>query len=375
MSSCQLTASGEPARGRGALAAAIMILAFLMPGLDGRADAHETTRSFVSIERDARAISVRLRVAFRDIEVAVWMDEDLDGRITWGEVRRRLDAVDAYVRAGFALEAGGICELKRTGAAASVRSDVAYLDIRLAGHCPSTDAPLTVRSHLFHEIDPDHREFVQAIVGGATSSTLLSAASPSVELSGDTGGALGSFAAFFRAGVEHLMAGPDHLVFLLTLILPAVCAAGNARRAAVGVLTAVTGFTLAHAVTLTAATTEILRPPTDTINMLIALSIMLTAADNVWPFIPAPRAAVAAFFGIIHGFGFATALGALDLTGSGLAVALFGFNVGIEAAQVGVVLITMPALFMLAGGRPLLWIGSAGAMTVGCYWLWQRLTP
>ena len=99
-------------------------------------------------------------------------------------------------------------------------------------------------------------------------------------------------------------------------------------------LAAVTGFTLAHALTLTAATTELLRPPTDLIEALIALSIVVTAADNVRPFIPAPRAAVAAFFGTIHGFGFASALGALQLTGGGLAVALVGFNLGIEAAQV-----------------------------------------
>ena len=160
----------------------------------------------------------------------------------------------------------------------------------------------------------------------------------------------GPSSSYFRSGVEHLMGGPDHLVFLLALMLPAVCVAGGAGRAALGVLTAVTGFTLAHALTLTAATTELLRPPTDLINMLIALSIVITAADNVRPFIPAPRAAVAAFFGIIHGFGFASALGALQLTGAGLAVALVGFNLGIEAAQVGVVLAD-DAGALHAGGR------------------------
>ena len=116
-------------------------------------------------------------------------------------------------------------------------------------------------------------------------------------------------------------------------------------------LTAATGFTLAHALTLTAATTELLRPPADLVNALVALSIVITAADNLRPFIPAPRAAVAAFFGTIHGFGFASALGAMQLTGSSLALALVGFNLGIEAAQVGLILLTMPALYMLGGGR------------------------
>ena len=138
-------------------------------------------------------------------------------------------------------------------------------------------------------------------------------------------------------------------------------------------LTAATGFTLAHALTLTAATTELLRPPADLVNALVALSIVVTAADNLRPFIPAPRAAVAAFFGTIHGFGFASALGAMQLTGD-LALALVGFNLGIEAAQVALILLTMPALYMLGGGRLLLWAGSAAGGAAGVGWLWAGVS-
>jgi hypothetical protein len=111
------------------------------------------------------------------------------------------------------------------------------------------------------------------------------------------------------------------------------------------------------------------------VEALIALSIVLTAADNVRPFIPAPRAAVAALFGTVHGFGFASALGTLQLTGAGLATALLGFNLGIEAAQVGVVLVAMPALYVLGRGRLLLWGGSAAAAAIGSWWLCTRLAP
>lgn len=356
-------------------ARAALLAALSLGAAAGAATAHETTRSYVTVERDGRAVEARLRVAFRDIEVVAWMDEDLDGRITWGEARRRLDAVEAYVAAGFTLDAGGACALSRTETDASTSGGIDYLDLTLSGECPSPDAPLTARSRLFAEIDPDHRLFLQASIGGATTSTQLSASAPSAALDGETGGLARTFFSYFRAGVEHLMAGPDHLAFLLVLMLPAVCGQGGPRRAALGVLTAVTGFTLAHALTLTAATTELLRPPSDLINVLIPLSIVITAADNVRPFIPAPRAAVAAFFGLIHGFGFATALGTLQLGGGGLAVALLGFNLGIEAAQVGVVLVTMPALYMLGGGRPLLLAGSAAAGAAGLWWLALRLVP
>ena len=359
---------------RAFVVAALLAVAGLAAGPPA-ASAHETTRSYVTLEREGRSVEARLRLAFRDIEVVAWMDEDLDGRITWGEARRRLDLVDAYVRSGFSLQAGGACALTHVGSGASSSAGIAYLDLRYRGRCPDAEAPLTARSQLLTEIDPDHRTFLQATVGGASTSTMLSAASPSIALDGDAGGVAGSFPGYFRAGIEHLMGGADHLVFLLALMLPAVCAAGAARSAALGVLTAVTGFTLAHALTLTASATELLRPPSGLVEALVALSIVITAADNVRPFIPAPRAAVAALFGTIHGFGFASALGSLQLTGVGLATALVGFNLGIEAAQVAVVLIVMPALYVLGNGRLLLWGGSAAAGAVGSWWLWTRLAP
>lgn len=338
------------------------------------AAAHETTRSYVTVERAGGSIEARLRLAFRDVEVVAWMDDDLDGRITWGEARNRLDVVDAYVRSGLSLDSGGVCTLTRVGSDASTSAGIAYLDLRYRGRCPDSTAPLTLRSRLFSDIDPDHRTFVSATAAGGSTSAILSAANPSIALEGDGGGSA-SFVGYFRAGIEHLVGGTDHLVFLLALMLPAVCAGGAGRGTALGVLTAVTGFTLAHALTLTASATELLRPPAGLVEVLIALSIVITAADNVRPFIPAPRVAVAALFGTVHGFGFASALGSLQLTGVGLATALVGFNLGIEAAQVVVVLLVMPALYLLGAGRLLLWSGSAAAGAVGSWWLLARLAP
>ena len=350
----------------------VWLLALIM--LAGNpAGAHETTRSYVTLSREGPLVSMQVRMAFRDIEVVVWMDEDLDGQITWGEATRRLDAVAAYVGAAISLTSGGICTLARSGADALDSGGIAYLDLTMAGRCGDAATPLVIRSRLFAEVDPDHRTFLTATAGGTTTTALLSASNPELTLSGATGGLARSFANYFRAGVEHLLGGADHLIFLLILMLPAVTSGGTARRAALGVLGAVTGFTLAHAITLTAATTELLRPPTRIIEILIAASIIVTAIDNVRPFIPAPRAAVAAFFGIIHGFGFATALAGLHLTGGGLAVALVAFNLGIEAAQIIVVLVTLPALYMLGGGRVLLWLGSGAAGLIGLYWLVIRI--
>ncbi len=345
----------------------------LVLGLTGAALAHETTRSYVTLTQDGATVTADLRIAFRDIEVAVWIDEDLDGQITWGETTRRIDALSAYVASAFTLDAGGNCPLSRTNAGASDSGGIEYLDLSFTARCPDATAPLRATSRLFADIDPDHRVFLTANLGRGTTTTLLSTARNAVDLTGTGGG--GSFASYFAEGIRHLLGGADHLVFLLVLILPAVASGANPRKAALGVLSAVTGFTLAHALTLTAATTTLLRPPTALIEILIALSIVITASDNLRPFIPAPRAAVAAFFGLIHGFGFATALAALQLSGAGFATALIGFNLGIEAAQIGVVLVTLPALYMLGQGRALLWLGSLAAIAIGVYWVAVRVWP
>ena len=369
--------SGTSQMPRLALIRAVLTAAFIFGVMAGPATAHETTRSYLTIAADNAALEADFRLAFRDIEVAVWMDENLDGQITWGEASRRLAAVETYVLANVSIATPqGLCTLKSDGASASTDAGIDYLDLAFVGTCPtpaSGSPELTVHSTLFTDIDPDHRMFLTAMVQGIRSTALISRAGPTIALDASSQGVLATMAAYFRAGVAHLAGGIDHIVFLLALMLPFVCSARSPKTAGLGILGAVTGFTIAHAMTLTAAATNLLRPNSAMIEALIAVSIILTALDNVRPFLRLPRAAVAAFFGTIHGFGFATALGTLNLSGSALAVALLGFNLGIEAAQVVLVLVTMPLLYLVGAGRWVLWSGSAAAALVGAYWLVLRL--
>ncbi len=336
--------------------------------------AHETTRSYLSLSRDGAAVSATLQVAFRDVEVAVWIDSDLNGSLTWAEVSARLGPITDRLLSGLALEAGGSCPLTRQGAAVTDSSGTAYLVLELAGTCPDAAAPLRIRSTIFADIDPGHRLFLTAQNGAETTTALLGAAVPEVTLSPATGGLGATFASYFRAGIDHLLGGADHLLFLMALILPAVCAAGGQRAAVLAILSAVTGFTLAHALSLTAAMTEVLRPPSALIEILIAATILITVVDNLRPFVPVPRTAMAAFFGVIHGFGFASALGALSLSGGSFVVALLGFNLGIEAAQVGVVLLLVPVLMLLGRRKQLLWTGSGLAGVASLWWIWVRVS-
>lgn len=331
--------------------------------------AHETTRSYVALTREGTTIAATLRVAFRDIEVVVWMDENLDGALTWAEATARLPAVAAYVQSVLDLATDGPCTLRQTGASVSDSGGVAYLDLTLRGACPSATAPLLVGSRLFADVDPDHRLYLTVTDGPNETTAILGRDSPTFTVTPEAASLPGTFALYFQAGIYHLAGGFDHVVFLLMLMLPAVTVQPDTRRALRQVVAAITGFTLAHALTLTAASTDVLRPPTDLITVLVAVSIIVTALDNLRPFLPGPRTGVAAFFGLIHGFGFATVLSGSAMTGGVFATALLGFNLGIEVAQIGVVVLLVFALLALRGGKTLLWIGSAAGAAAGVFWL------
>ena len=149
------------------------------------------------------------------------------------------------------------------------------------------------------------------------------------------GSKLGAAATFAGQGVRHILFGPDHLLFVLGLLLLV-----RNRRA---LMLTITTFTVAHSITLALATYGVALPPTTLVNALIGLSILYLAveiaatrdgsttglAKRPW------RAAFA--FGLLHGFGFASALTEAGLPRTDLAIALVAFNVGIEAGQLGVV--------------------------------------
>lgn len=193
-----------------------MIAALLVFGAARSAEAHETTRSYVSITRASDTIDMTMRVAFRDIEVAVWMDEDLDGRITWAETQRRLGAVSDYILAGVTLSGSGRCPLTLQQSGASISGGIDYLDLRFAGKCPSATAPLTVSTRLFSEIDPDHRMFLKTTEFDMVSTALLSRQAPSLTVS--EGSLWSSIFNYVAAGSSHLLGGADHILFLLVLI-------------------------------------------------------------------------------------------------------------------------------------------------------------
>lgn len=193
------------------------------------------------------------------------------------------------------------------------------------------------------------------------------------------------FIAAFGSGMHHIAIGYDHMLFLLVSLLPLAHLAQGGRWGAPrpvrptlwAVIALVTAFTLGHSATLILAAAMDLRLPAQPVEIVIALSILVSAIHASRPLFPGREAWVAGLFGLIHGLAFATLITRIGIGPTERALAIAGFNLGIEAAQLGIVAVATPVLVGLARSRQgqaarlLLAALSAGLALI---WLVERST-
>jgi hydrogenase/urease accessory protein HupE len=221
--------------------------------------------------------------------------------------------------------------------------------------------------------DPMHQTFVNMYEGDTlTSQMILDGKHPHLEyFAGSRQGVAAVVRKFVPAGVHHILIGPDHLLFLVGLLL----LGGTIRQ----LLLVVTSFTVAHSITLSLAALNIVTPPARIIEPAIALSIVYVGADNILAKGGRDvRGWIAFTFGFIHGFGFANVLREMDLPSRALGWTLFSFNIGVEIGQLLVVVLVASALAALRSrsewaGRHLAFAGSLVVIVAGAFWFVQRV--
>ena len=347
--------------------------------------AHKASDAYLTIERSGATLAGRLDVALRDLDNAIGLDDNGDGDITWGEVRLRADAIAAYVLPRLAVSSGGTqCALAASDLRIDTHTDGAYAVLTLAGACPGRAPTLSLDYRLFEGIDPQHRGLLNFVDEGRSHSVVFTADAPRRIVGGDNAGPLAQFATYVHEGVFHIWTGFDHVLFLLSLLLPAVlvrrdgrwAAADSLRVATQDVVKVVTAFTLAHSITLTLAACSIVELPSRWVESAIALSVVLAALNNLYPIVASGRWIAAFGFGLLHGFGFAGALQDLGLPAGSLALSLAGFNLGVEAGQLAIVLVFLPLAFLSrstwAYRRLVFGGGSLVTAAIASVWLVER---
>lgn len=349
------------------------------------AQAHKASDSYLSLSVQNERIEGQWDIALRDLEMAVGLDANGDAAISWDELRARHAAIAAYALARLKLSSdGAACPLRVTAHLVDRHTDGAYAVMRLQGACPQAVAALGVDYQLLFDIDPQHKGLLRLTHGATTSSAIFAPDAGRQLLQLAEASRWRQFADYVRHGVWHIWIGFDHILFLVSLLLPAVLVRQDGRWQArttlkasvLDVLKIVTAFTLAHSLTLTLAALGALSLPSRLVESAIAASVILAALNNLWPLVHRWRALVAFGFGLIHGFGFASVLADLGLPQGALVLSLVGFNVGVELGQLAIVAAFLPLAYLLRRGlfyrRVVLTGGSALIVVLATVWLAER---
>ncbi|SFL49830.1 HupE / UreJ protein [Rugamonas rubra] len=359
----------------------LLLLLLLLCCLAPPAHAHKPSDSYLSLTVDGTHIDGQWNIALRDLDFAIGLDGDGDGRLTWDEIRAHHPAIAAYALRHLTLaSAQGACTVAVVEQLIDRHTDGAYSVLRLRADCPGAITALSVGYRLFAELDPQHKGLLRLVHDGRTSSAILDPEHARQTLSLAAPDRLGQFAAYVKNGVWHIWIGYDHILFLLSLLLPAVLAAPGApaaslRAAFVDVLKVVSAFTLAHSLTLTLAGLQLVALPSRWVESAIAASVLLAALNNLLPLFRGRRPLAAFAFGLIHGFGFASVLGDLGLARASLLSSLLGFNLGVEAGQLCIVALFLPLAFALRATRLYRGVfsgGSAAIALLATVWLVER---
>jgi hypothetical protein len=350
------------------------------------AHAHTQSSAYLTLRGSTSSLAGEWHLALRDLDDAIGLDIDDDGRITWAELLSRKEAVCAYALSRLRIEVDGQTGFPRVNEfLVDNLSDGAYAVLRFdIGGLPEPKR-LELHYGAFFDIDPKHRCLLRLEHSGQTQLGVFSPATPSQAFELVVAKPPTPFFTFLKEGVWHIWSGYDHILFLLALLLPGVLrrqGAGwrpvtDSRLAFVNVLKVVTAFTVAHSLTLSLAVLGLVHLPSRLIESAIAASVLVAAFNNLAPLFAEGGWMVAFGFGLLHGFGFANALRDLGLQPGQLAVTLFGFNLGVELGQLAIVSVFLPLALslrrLLLYQRLVLRFGSAAIIVVASTWLAERV--
>ncbi len=338
------------------------------------AHAHEVGLSRGIYTVDGATVDARITFASDELRTLFpELDRNGDGTLAPTELSEGTSAL-APLRAGIELTADGKRCPADLGDATLTEGDGAQ--VRLRYTCPAPPARLDLHLPVLEKLRPGHRHLAQVndAAGTPLADLVLHARAPTAGL--DLGDAVvtpvrPSVGEYFKIGVEHILIGTDHLVFLLGLVV-----VGGRLRSLIAVVTA---FTIGHSLSLALATLGLWAPDPAYVEPAIALSIAYVGLENFLVKDAAGRWRITLPFGFVHGFGFAGVLAEIGVPDGALGLTLLLFNLGVEAGQLLVLALVLPLLALLA--KQPAWqrlhgpkIVSAAIVVAGLYWFIDRIT-
>ena len=356
---------------------AILVISFSLLFLQDAA-AHDPGLSSLTIRQCTSSLEATLTLAAKDAAQIAELDQNHDGAISLVEFTRGQSEFEASVaRQVFIAPDGKVAKIQSVRSQLDENNNVEVrLDFGATGF-----SSLEIQSKIIASLPLGHRQYlnVQNSSGETIFQQLLSASAdyatvqmPDVPASIVAFEPVRSFANFISLGVKHILTGYDHLLFLLGLLL--------LSRGFFSSLGIITSFTIAHSITLAVATLHLVQIPSRIVEPLIAASIVFVGIENLLHRDISSARRMASFgFGLIHGFGFASALREAGIgsgTG-GIVLPLFSFNLGVELGQIMVAAAALPVIWKLRENPMFItrWAPacSAAVVLLGSFWFVQRV--
>ena len=343
----------------------IAILLFAVPAV-----AHPVPFSYLDVQLQPGFIDVSLTIHIYDLAHDLQITP-MERLLEPGFLAERQDAIHALLGPRFGLTTDDH-PASLEWLQPEILQERQSVRFHLRHATPGTSGVVSVSAKMF-PYDPQHQTFVNVYENDTlTSQMILDVNHTQAEyFAGTRQGIFAVIRKFVPAGIHHILIGPDHLLFLVGLLL----LGGSIRRLAM----VVTSFTIAHSITLSLAALNIVNPPARIIEPAIALSIVFVGADNLLSQGGRDvRAWIAFAFGFIHGFGFANVLREMELPARALGWSLFSFNFGVEIGQLLVVVVVASTFATLRSHsawarRQLVYAGSIVVIAAGSFWFVQRV--
>ena len=353
--------------------------------------AHKTSYGALKATFTGESLSGQLELAVRDFDKAffdlAFGPPDGSSKVDWAQLDRHEQEISTLLMSKIALGSPNApCALSPDPIDVEVHSGEPFLILPFTGVCKGLGDTLEVRYDLLFDIDPQHRAMIDVRRGDEVYSGLITPESKLLQFSIRKENLKETIISYIHQGAHHIWIGYDHILFLLSLLLPAVLWRDKDKWLPVRDLTGafwntakiVTAFTLAHSVTLSLAAFGVIELPSRFTESAIAASIMIAAINNIFPIITRRLWIVAFFFGLVHGFGFASVLTEFGLPPDRKIVALVSFNIGVELGQLVIVAVLLPILFLArrSAAYPRIAV-PAGSLVITCValiWLVERVT-
>lgn len=331
-------------------AAAVMLLFSIT------VSAHQLSTAYLQLTLDNTGqLAGEWQVRLYDLELALGVDTDGNGKLRWQELQNRAEVVSSYLTSQLHIQRGEkqcVLALSEEWKIDSHFNE-AYLLIPVRAQC-ALAGNIALDYTAFFAQDTEHKLLLSLTHADETSNRVVSDSQRSIVWNAEAGDVWKTFVEFVYQGMVHIWIGLDHILFLLSLLLTCVLLRVNnawvpqqdIKRILINTTWIVTAFTLAHSITLSMTALGMLQLSSRWVEVGIAISVALVALNNIFPLVL--RVGWLTFgFGLLHGMGFAGVLGELGLPADQQWLTIFAFNLGVEVGQMAIVIVLLPLLILV----------------------------